>query len=188
MSFDPNSYPAPVAALLTTAPDNPLGPGKPNAAARAALDALDAAALAGGRSIADEQMARACLAGLWLRHNFLDTAHTISQEIDTTTGSFWHGIMHRREPDYGNAKYWFRRVGRHPVFGTLNALARSLTGSRSEAGAQLAELSEWDPLLFVDLCQRAAAGEASLEPLCREVQQREWETLFDYCYRQAVKS
>ena len=53
-------------------------------------------------------MAQACLAGLWLYHDFLDESHSISQEIATSTGSFWHGIMHRREPDPSNAKYWFR--------------------------------------------------------------------------------
>ena len=60
-------------------------------------------------------MAAACLAGLWLHHNFLDESHTLSQDIDTTTGSYWHAIMHRREGDYGNAKYWLHRVGASDV-------------------------------------------------------------------------
>src|SRR5207245_11135 len=58
----------------------------------------------------------ACVrSGLYLRFNFLDESHTISQGIHTVEGSYWHAIMHRREPDYSNAKHWFRKVGQHPV-------------------------------------------------------------------------
>ena len=51
----------------------------------------------------------------------LDRSHTISQNLPSAEGSFLHGIMHRREGDYSNAKYWFRRVGTHPVMEQLAA-------------------------------------------------------------------
>src|SRR4051812_1637732 len=50
----------------------------------------------------------AAMAGLYLYFSCLDEAHTIAQSIETPDGSFWHGIMHRQEPDAGNAGYWFR--------------------------------------------------------------------------------
>ncbi|MBW7459594.1 hypothetical protein ACFOLF_27230 [Paenibacillus sepulcri] len=53
-------------------------------------------------------------AGLHLCNDSLDESHSYSQEIeDDSTGSYWHGIMHRMEGDYSNANYWFHRAGAH---------------------------------------------------------------------------
>lgn len=57
----------------------------------------------------------AVAAGLWLYVDELDRSHAISQNIHDATGSFWHGIMHRREGDFSNSHYWFHRVGAHPA-------------------------------------------------------------------------
>jgi hypothetical protein len=106
-------------------------------------------------------MAQACLAGLWLRFDFLDASHTISQEIETPTGSAWHAIMHRREGDFGNSIYWWRRVGKHPAV-------------------------EGDAFAFVDAVEafvrRGVGDAAALEA----EQQREWERLFDYCRQRTL--
>ncbi len=48
---------------------------------------------------------------LWLVVGELDRSHSVSQNDSSAEGSFWHGIMHRREGDYSNAKYWFNRAG-----------------------------------------------------------------------------
>jgi hypothetical protein len=103
-TFDPSTYGPLIAELLAPERLAPLGPGVPNAAARTKLAALDGGPLLTPHSVRDRDMARACLAGLWLYHDFLDESHTISQEIGSTTGSYWHGIMHRREPDASNAE------------------------------------------------------------------------------------
>ncbi|MEX0978157.1 MAG: hypothetical protein WDZ48_04870 [Pirellulales bacterium] len=187
MHFDPKSYAPAVAGLLDRAGLSELGPGTPDESRRAALAALRLESLVEPDRRADRQMALACLAGLWLAHDFLDESHRISQDLETSTGSFWHGIMHRREGDFENAKYWFRRVRQHPIFDDLRREAARMAreaGSISEA-AYLADQPEWDPLKFVDLCRRAIDGPQDLRTLCMQIQKREWELLFDDCYEKA---
>lgn len=175
--MEKHQYPSDVAELLQEERLPPLGPGSPNRAVQDQLRALTVDQLFAPRAVADRDMASCCLAGLWLYHDFLDESHTISQDIHTATGSYWHGLMHRREPDAGNSAYWFRRVGTHPVFTPLaqqsKALGLSLRSQR------------WDPFAFIDLCEEQRGTGSADEMLLRRVQQREWELLFDWCWRQA---
>jgi hypothetical protein len=174
--FVPRSYGQKLDRLLAPLRLNELGPGEPNIALRPALAELSSETVFQSK-VTDRSMATACLAGLWLYHDFLDESHSISQEIATVEGSYWHGVMHRREPDYGNANYWFRRVGDHPIGADLAAA--------DSASQFLADQSSWDSFQFIDLCQEAAAGRSTSALLCRQIQQREWWLLFDYCYQRA---
>ncbi len=108
-------------------------------------------------------------AGLWIYFGFFEEAHSIAQDIHTADGSYWHGILHRMEPDAWNAGYWFRRVGDHPIFPELRGAAAAL-GYPSPA--------RWDPLAFIDACDRAAPLE---QELLQQVQLAEWQCLFHYC-------
>ena len=104
-------------------------------------------------------------AGLWLLAGDLDASHAISQSDESPEGSFWHAVMHRREGDFGNAKYWFRRVGTHPV---LQHLATTGYG---------------DPIRFVDACERAAKGNGADAAELAKWQWLEWQSLFAHCVR-----
>ncbi|MBI3838889.1 MAG: hypothetical protein HY288_13280 [Planctomycetia bacterium] len=187
-NFNRRAYGPAVAALLKGAKLNELGPGNPESCRRPLLEALTPDTIAAPHALANRDMALACLSGLWLRHDFLDESHRISQELENPSGSYWHGIMHRREPDFTNAKYWFRRVGNHPVFGFLQTAAQSSASQRKadKAAKFLIEQSQWDPLAFVDLCELALDVSHPIHALCMSIQQCEWELLFDYCYRQAI--
>src|SRR4051812_15121140 len=113
---DPMTPLPPAVAELLTARVPDLGPGTPNEAMRAKLAAF----------VAEGEMGRALHSALWLLHDFLDEPHAISQELNTPTGSLLHAIMHRREPDAWNSKYWLRRVGDHPVYPLIGAAAKAL--------------------------------------------------------------
>jgi hypothetical protein len=173
--FDPDAYPAPIAELWSTDRLPELGPGRPNAAVRDALQSLSVDRLF--PQCRDREAALGCLGGLWLLHDFLDESHGISQDLGGWIGSYWHGIMHRREPDAGNAKYWFRRVPRNPVFEALGTYAADL-GWLLEEG--------FHPFDFVDSCEEARGTGSEFELVCRRVQLREMQLLFDHCYRHAA--
>jgi hypothetical protein len=176
-----NSFP--LSQFLSTAAPPSLGPG-PRAEVRplAALnreveEGLARAGLAGNRGA----LVRATIL-LW--HDHLDAAHTIAQDIETTDGSYVHAIMHRREPDYGNAKYWFRRVGQHPCFAELAVRVTAIVkpaddGKLAEA---LLPRGQWDSFAFVDACAAAARrpDNDTRVALLRKIQQIEFEVLLEY--------
>ncbi|MCA9229052.1 MAG: hypothetical protein KDA57_00255 [Planctomycetales bacterium] len=178
--FEETGYGPAFAGLLQYDRLRPLGAGTPDEGHRATLGRLSLDEAFAHTPIVDSDMARCCLSAVWLLHDFLDESHTISQGIETRSGSFWHGIMHRREGDFSNAKYWFRRVDHHPVYERLAAATNAL----GEEDFLVA--GDWDPFRFVDLCQAAVKGNGSVVASCQKIQQLEWELLFDHCYAAAI--
>ena len=114
----------------------------------------------------------ALAAGLLQVHDFWDESHAAAQAADDLgerdTSAYWHGIAHRREPDFGNAAYWFRRVGRHPIFDELARDARSLADA--DVAGRLEQA--WNPTGLIELCSAARPGSRE-ETLARRLQRAE---------------
>jgi hypothetical protein len=168
--FEPSTYGPAFAPLLEVDRRRPLDAGTPNNASHSAIKSLTVESAFAHTNVADDDMAACCISGVLLLHDFLDESHTISQSIETPSGSYWHAIMHRREGDFFNSKYWYRRVGRHPVI--------------EQVSEQLGD--SYDPFAFVDRCEAAIGGKSKEREACLEIQQLEWELLFDYCYQNAI--
>ena len=128
------------------------------------------------------------IAGLLQWNDDLHQSHDICQDIHSSTGSYWHGIMHRREPDYWNGKYWFRKVGGHPVFSELAEAAISIAKDYPrhpdvERFARKLEHS-WDPFHFIDLCEAdEQSNDQHFEEFLIRVQREEIILLLIYSLR-----
>ena len=160
-------------------------------------DALESASLDElfhGESVKNTTFGEAIKSGLLLWNDALDESHNISQGLANQTGSYWHGIMHRREPDYSNAKYWFGRVGTHPIFPALRERALAIlkeTSNPSDALAHIAQTigveENWDAYQFIDWCQASEDGsDADVTRFLQQVQAEEIKLLLAYSYRNAV--
>jgi len=89
---------------------------------------------------------------LWLYVDDLGRSHEVSQGILTPLGSAWHGVMHRREGDFWNSKYWFRKAG------------------------DISALRGMDPSAFVDRVEQTYKNNP---PELLDYQRKEWQALFE---------
>jgi hypothetical protein len=121
------------------------------------------------------------MAGLWLYFSCFEEAHQAADASKSKEGELWHAILHRLEPDAGNAAYWFRRAGPHPTFTELAEEASKITRRIQEAEFRN---GRWDPFAFISFCERARSQPgSSQERAAMEIQRAEWQILFDYCAR-----
>ena len=183
MDFDPTQYGPEVARILAMGENGnrlaPLvcGPCVSDEARRT-LSQQKAADLFPG-----QRDPEAALAGLWLYFSCFEEAHSLIDTPKTSTGEYWHAILHRQESDPGNSAYWFRRVGKHPVYANLAASARDIL--KRYPGTEF-RVGQWDPFAFVHFCERARTQPgSSQEQAAREIQRAEWQLLFDYSARVA---
>ncbi len=155
-----------------------------------------------GQAIAEPALARwfpgasrsallALSAGLLQIHDFWDLSHEAAQRADDLgergSSAYWHGIAHRREPDAGNASYWFRRVGRHSNFTPLAETARHWLDAHDDSppAQRLIQGGSWNPFAMIDLCTAARPGTAQ-ETLARRLQREEMWLLLETSFAGVV--
>ena len=109
-----------------------------------------------GELIAHSPFSPLIAASLHLWNDDLDNCHRIVQQRELPNENYLHAILHRREKDFSNSLYWYRRVGKHPVLKKL------------ESGAY-----DWTPIEFVAACEEFSKARTYSEP--REKKLREWQ-------------
>jgi hypothetical protein len=129
------------------------------------------------------EMARAATAGLLLFNDDLDAAHAIVQSPETPINNFWHAIIHRREGDFSNARYWWNRTKHHPAMDEIFDIVIHRVPDFDFID-ELRQSQQWEPFALNDFCERAAkTGEWEKE--LREVQRLEMKILLEWCAARA---
>jgi hypothetical protein len=139
------------------------------------------ATLAGEGKIASPAHLALFRGGLLYAADALDECHRIFQEDHSDLGSYWHGMMHRREGDFDNARYWFRRAGELPIAAALHTEA-------ARVSPLMARQTTWDAYLLTGECEQAAHGAEEGRAECLALLRVEFDGLLDYCWRKATGS
>lgn len=139
------------------------------AAASAQIDAATKAHPA----LRTNETALRCLVLLW--HEHWTHAHEIAQDLHTTDGSLLHAILHRREPDAWNSKYWLRSTGAHGAYG---AIGDALAADGRFSNQPWLRSGRFDAASFVDACEQADdTRNNETDQLLRAAQEVELRTL-----------
>ncbi|SEB77262.1 hypothetical protein [Paenibacillus sp. GP183] len=147
--------------------------------------------------INENEFMRAIQSGLYLWNENLESSHVISQEITSPTGSYWHGLIHRMEGDFSNAKYWFNDARHHPIstqlvsslraYLTMEQLAKLDNETLRSKLEVLVASPVWNPAVFVDAValQLMHVQDSLAEEWLRQIQYLEMKLLLNYCYEQS---
>jgi hypothetical protein len=177
-----------LAAIAVAALGKDESPGPPLLQTRASrpklLTSISEPALAAAGVQGDRATRLALAAGLLQIHDFWEASHEAAQAADDLgerlTSSYWHAIAHRREPDAGNAAYWFRRVGRHSIFDQLHIATSGLIQRHGNAQlqARFSRSTSWEPSALIELATRARSATPE-EALARRLQRLEMRLLLE---------
>lgn len=116
---------------------------------------------------------------LFYFHNALEDAHREFANEEGEIAAYWHGMMHRREGDFENARHWMRRAGELPVFLEMQARA-------GDHSPHMTRQPAWDPFLFTLLCEQFKFGETAYKAEIAHLQKVEFAVIFDYVWRRCV--
>jgi hypothetical protein len=167
-------------ALLDESGLADLGPGpRPEAEDLPALNGkIDALFQQHGRPRKAELIRSLIL--LW--HDHLEPSHCLSQDEHNPDGSLVHAIMHRREPDYSNAKYWWRSTGDHVCFPGIAAKVQSLVADDESLAEQIIRDGAWDAYAFTDAVSQGIreSADSPRHQLLKKVQRAETDAVLEH--------
>jgi hypothetical protein len=108
---------------------------------------------------------------LFLVAGGIEQAHGIVQELSTSGAAYVHGMIHRIDDDFDNARYWFRRAGHGPATAEMyrRAAANSLT---------ITSHPIWDPILLTDMLEASRTSRVTDE--MRTILTIEYEVLLQF--------
>jgi len=121
---------------------------------------------------------------LGLRIGSIDRPHAIVQDGSTPIEHYLHGVVHRIEGDFWNAKYWFRQIQDHPLLAQmgdhmLDGLGALGILEQAKSLQMFDDQHPFSPQRLVDA--QAAAQASSLSDslrLVRQIAHTEWESLW----------
>ncbi|MDZ4848661.1 MAG: hypothetical protein SGI77_05160 [Pirellulaceae bacterium] len=137
---------------------------------------------------------------LWLRIGQIDRPHDLVQVGTTSRDSYLHGVVHRLEGDYWNAKYWFRQIKDRELLaaigGSISKRLKALSlFEQARAMKIVNENEQFDPSALVDACEKICKSTSTRPPaspherldfeLIEQLGQAEWETLRVLCSPQS---
>ncbi len=165
----------------------------PKKFAKDRLDQIDNAELFGRASLADEKMAAAIRALLYLWNGWPEKAAELGEAAPETEQQYLKGLRERQHGNMDLAKVAFQQLDTHPIYASLASHAVNAVGAASDPLLRrfkdLVEFSsEWEPFLFVDLVEQALGGklDGKAKSAVCELQCKEFELLFRHCYEEAL--
>lgn len=130
------------------------------------------------------------IAALHLRNESLSRAHSYAQQIEhDITGAYWHGIMHRMEYDFSNARYWFWQASQHPVMRQVQQRVSEWLQQhwreqadelRSNKILQSFQNEGWNSEQFIELLKINSTLGDEAKQLLMTIQEIEIDALFQY--------
>ncbi len=132
----------------------------------------------------DRNFAKAVVSGFLIWNDCEDEAHSLAQNIPIAEGSYFHAIIHRREPDIWNSGYWFKRTGDHPVYSLIYDYVAEYSSDKLKRILLLK--NKWDPEVFNKIIEDAQKNGNMNDKELTEIQHAEILFLIAHSYRHSL--
>ena len=168
------------------------------------IDKIDTSTLFSEHTLISDIHGHLVRNALYQKNDDLDAAHQICQWVGESSSlpeiSYWHGIIHRREPDIHNARNWFQKAQGLAANDVLyqaiySHLQRAIQipnyGEARDTAYQfrqhLQNHGTWDALYFLNLCELYLQNkDPNLQKLLEDIQAIEFKTLFHWTFQKAL--